>query len=102
MDGARNRGYGARSGYDVRTGCIRGCSAGRQGESGLSPFREVSLLADATGALLTAMTRNGVRRLVCVNALGVRDSRGHGGFVFDGCSCLCREKSNETIREMVS
>ena len=29
------------------------------------------------------MTRNGVRRLVCVSALGVGDSRGHGGFVFD-------------------
>ena len=27
MDGARNHGYGARSGYDVRTRCIRGCSA---------------------------------------------------------------------------
>jgi hypothetical protein len=41
-------------------------------------------LADlATGALVTAMTRNGVRRLVCISALGVGDSRGHGGFVFD-------------------
>jgi hypothetical protein len=29
------------------------------------------------------MMRNGVRRLVCVSALGVGDSRGHGGFVFD-------------------
>jgi NAD(P)H-binding len=29
------------------------------------------------------MTRNGVRRLVCISALGVGDSRGHGGFVFD-------------------
>jgi len=32
--------------------------------TGLSPFREVSLLTVATGALVTAMTRNGVRRLV--------------------------------------
>ncbi|WP_340672010.1 SDR family oxidoreductase [Bradyrhizobium ottawaense] len=46
-------------------------------------FREVSLLAEATRALVTAMTRNGVRRLVCISALGVGDSRGHGGFVFD-------------------
>jgi hypothetical protein len=30
--------------------------------TGLSPFREVSLLTVATGALVTAMTRNGVRR----------------------------------------
>jgi hypothetical protein len=29
------------------------------------------------------MTRNGVRRLVCISALGVEDSRGHGRFVFD-------------------
>ncbi len=46
-------------------------------------FRKVSLLTVATRALVTAMTRNGVRRLVCISALGVGDSRGHGGFVFD-------------------
>ena len=51
--------------------------------TGLSPFREVSLLTVATRVLVTAMTRNGVRRLVCITALGVGDSRGHGGFVFD-------------------
>ncbi len=46
-------------------------------------FRRVDLLTVATQALVTAMTRNGVRRLVCISALGVGDSRGHGGFVFD-------------------
>lgn len=46
-------------------------------------FRKVDLLTVATHALVTAMMRNGVRRLVCVSALGVGDSRGHGGFVFD-------------------
>ena len=51
--------------------------------TGLSPFREVSLLTVATGAMVTAMTRNGVRRLVCISGLGVGYSRGHGGFVFD-------------------
>jgi hypothetical protein len=41
-------------------------------------------LADRrNGALATAMTRNGMRRLVCISALGVGDSRSHGGFVFD-------------------
>jgi hypothetical protein len=33
--------------------------------------------------LVTAMTRNGVRRLVCISAQGGVDSHGHGGFVFD-------------------
>ena len=46
-------------------------------------FRKVDLLTVATHALVTAMMRNGVRRLVCISALGVSDSRGHGGFVFD-------------------
>jgi uncharacterized protein YbjT (DUF2867 family) len=51
--------------------------------TGISPFNEVSLLTEATHALLPAMARSGVRRLVCISALGVGDSRGHGGFVFD-------------------
>jgi uncharacterized protein YbjT (DUF2867 family) len=46
-------------------------------------IRKVSLLTEATRALIPAMMRNGVRRLVCISALGVGDSRGHGGFVFD-------------------
>lgn len=44
---------------------------------------KVDLLTVATRALIAAMTRNDVRRLVCISALGVGDSRGHGGFVFD-------------------
>jgi uncharacterized protein YbjT (DUF2867 family) len=46
-------------------------------------FKEVSLLTVATKALVTAMKHAGVRRLVCISALGVGDSKGHGGFVFD-------------------
>lgn len=46
-------------------------------------FRKVDLLTVATRALVAAMTRAGVRRLICISALGVGDSRGHGGFVFD-------------------
>lgn len=45
--------------------------------------RKVDLLAVATRALVAAMTRKGLHRLVCISALGVGDSRGHGGFVFD-------------------
>lgn len=44
-------------------------------------FRKVDLLTVATRRLVAAMTRSGVRRLVCISALGVGDSRGH--FVFD-------------------
>ena len=46
-------------------------------------FREVDLLTVTTRALVAAMTRAGVRRLICISALGVGDSRNHGGFVFD-------------------
>ena len=59
----------------------------------MSPFREVSLLTVATGALVTAMTRNGVRRLVCVSALG---GRGQPWPTVASCSTAvpaCAEKS---------
>ncbi|HZC92909.1 MAG TPA: NAD(P)H-binding protein, partial [Mycobacterium sp.] len=46
-------------------------------------LRDVDLLTVATRALVAAMTRAGVRRLICISALGVGDSRNHGGFVFD-------------------
>jgi len=51
--------------------------------TGVSLFSEVTLLTEATHALIPAMKRSGVRRLVCISALGVGNSRGHGGFVFD-------------------
>jgi hypothetical protein len=41
-------------------------------------FREVSLLTVATRALVTAMTRSGVRRLVCISALGSPPQRAPG------------------------
>lgn len=46
-------------------------------------LREVDLLTVATRALVAAMTRAGVHRLICISALGVGDSRNHGGFVFN-------------------
>lgn len=51
--------------------------------TGMIPFREVTLLSAATRALVGAMTRGGVRRLVCITGLGAGDSRGHGGLVYD-------------------
>lgn len=49
----------------------------------MSPFKEVTLLSVATKALVLAMTKQRVQRLVCITGLGAGDSRGHGGFVFD-------------------
>lgn len=48
-----------------------------------SPFRRVTLLSTATRALVAAMRRRQVRRLVAITGIGAGDSRGHGGFVFD-------------------
>jgi len=48
-----------------------------------SPFREVTLLSDATRALDSAMKAEGVSRLICITGLGAGDSAGHGGFLFD-------------------
>jgi len=49
----------------------------------LSPFKEVALFSSATRALVKAMDRQKVRRLVCITGMGAGDSAGHGGFVFD-------------------
>jgi uncharacterized protein YbjT (DUF2867 family) len=49
----------------------------------MSPFREITLLSTATRALVDTMTRQNVRRLVCITGLGAGDSRGHGGLFFD-------------------
>lgn len=51
--------------------------------TGISPFREVTLLSDGTRALVAAMGELGVRRLVCITGIGAGDSRGHGGFFYD-------------------
>jgi uncharacterized protein YbjT (DUF2867 family) len=51
--------------------------------TGMSPFKEVRLLSDATTVLVRAMEQQAVTRLICITGLGAGDSRGHGGFVFD-------------------
>lgn len=48
-----------------------------------SPFREVTLLSTATRALVDAMKREQVARLVCITGIGAGDSAGHAGFLFD-------------------
>ncbi|MBW8743683.1 MAG: SDR family oxidoreductase [Sphingomonas sp.] len=49
----------------------------------ISPFREVTLLSEATAALVAAMTLRRVTRLVCITGVGAGNSRGHGGFFYD-------------------
>ena len=73
---------------DVRDGAtlgraLEGCDAVVSALGTGMGLRKVSLLTDVTRALVAAMARGGVRRLVCLSALGVGDSGGHGGFVFD-------------------
>ena len=62
---------------------LDGCDAVLSALGAGMGFRKISLLTEASSALVPAMMHGGVRRLVCISALGVGDSRGHGGFVFD-------------------
>jgi uncharacterized protein YbjT (DUF2867 family) len=63
---------------------LKGCSGVISSlGTAVSPFREVTLLSEATRALVKAMEGRNVRRLVCITGLGAGDSRGHGGFLFD-------------------
>jgi len=48
-----------------------------------SPFREVTLLSEATRTLVTAMKAGNVNRLIAITGIGAGDSVGHGGFAFD-------------------
>ena len=51
---------------------------------GVGPTRRpVNLFSRSTQFLLAAMSRHGVRRLICVTGVGAGDSRGHGGFLYD-------------------
>lgn len=73
----------ARSGEAIAEALI-GCDAVVSAlGTGVSPFKQVSLLSTATEALVTQMERLDVRRLVCITGLGAGGSRGHGGFLFN-------------------
>jgi putative NADH-flavin reductase len=45
--------------------------------------KPVTLFSRGTQNVLEAMTRHGVRRLICVTGIGAGDSKGHGGFLYD-------------------
>lgn len=50
---------------------------------GLRQLRPTTFFSDTTRALIGAMDRSGVRRLVAITGVGAGETRGHGGFVYD-------------------
>ena len=50
---------------------------------GVRKLRKNTILSDGTKNLLRAMDQHGVRRFVCESSLGVGDSRGQPGWVFN-------------------
>jgi len=48
-----------------------------------SPFSTTTLFSETAAAVVAAMRRAGVQRLIAVTGFGAGDSRGHGGFLFN-------------------
>jgi uncharacterized protein YbjT (DUF2867 family) len=69
---------------DVLKRALQGCDAVISSlGTGMSLFKEVTMLSIATRTLINAMDTQKIRRLVCITGLGAGDSRGHGGFLVD-------------------
>jgi len=50
---------------------------------GTRSARPTTLFSESTHNLIGAMDKHGVRRLVCITGVGVGDSKGHVGFLYD-------------------
>jgi putative NADH-flavin reductase len=50
---------------------------------GIDTSAATTLFSDATRALIAAMQRAGVRRLVAITGIGAGETRGHGGWLYD-------------------
>lgn len=50
---------------------------------GVDRSGKTTLFSDTTAALIPAMEAAGVRRLIAITGIGVGETRGHGGFVYD-------------------
>ena len=50
---------------------------------GTRSSRPTTLFSESTHNLIGAMTKHGVSRLVCITGIGVGDSKGHVGFLYD-------------------
>lgn len=46
-------------------------------------LKPVTVFSEGTKAVIGAMKREAVSRLICVTGIGAGDSRGHGGFLYD-------------------
>ncbi len=53
------------------------------GSGATGPFKEMTMLSEGTGNLVTAMQDLGVLRLVCITGLGAGDSKGHGPWYYN-------------------
>ena len=45
--------------------------------------KPTTLFSESTHNIISAMDKHGVRRLVCITGIGVGDSKGHVGFLYD-------------------
>ena len=50
---------------------------------GTRSARPTTLFSESTHNVIGAMDKHGVRRLVCITGIGVGDSKGHVGFLYD-------------------
>jgi putative NADH-flavin reductase len=50
---------------------------------GTRSARRTTLFSESTQNLISAMDKHGVRRLICITGIGVGDSKGHVGFLYD-------------------
>ena len=50
---------------------------------GTRSTRPTTLFSQSTHNLISAMDKHGVRRLVCITGIGVGESKGHVGFLYD-------------------
>jgi putative NADH-flavin reductase len=50
---------------------------------GTRSTKPTTLFSESTHNVISAMDKQGVRRLVCVTGIGVGDSKGHVGFLYD-------------------
>lgn len=67
-------------------------------------LKPTTLLSEGTKNLIDAMTKQEVRRLVCITGMGAGDSKGHGGFVYDNLILpflLKNTYQDKTRQEMV-